>query len=173
MRVKYATVVAGILCVPVLAPAGGGTVEVKTVKYKELGDFVLKNRGKVMVVDFWTTGCIPCKEELPNLVAMYHKYPKDQFVAVAVNIDVPDDRAKPQTAEIRLRFLNKVKATFTNLLLDEPAETWQKLGIQTVPCVLVFDRQGHYYRFGGALEAPRNAKYKEIEPLVAELLKKK
>jgi len=173
MRKCFWAVMAGLLWVPVLASAGGGTVEVKAVKYTELGKLVQDNRGKVVVVDFWTTGCIPCKEEFPNLLAVQKKYAKDGLVAISVNIDIPEDRDNKQVSENRLKFLNKVRSTIPNLLLDEPKSIWQKLDIEAVPCVFVFDRQGKYYRFGGAFEAPRQAKYKEIEPLLVELLKKK
>jgi thiol-disulfide isomerase/thioredoxin len=173
MRTRVWAVLAVALGIPVLVSAGGGTVEVKVVKYKDMGDLVLKNRGKVVVVDFWTTGCVPCKKEMPNLVALHNKYAKDGLVAITANLDVPKDREQQMVNESRLRFLNKVKATFDNLLLDEPESVWQKLNIEAVPCVLVFDRQGKYYRFGGSADAPRPAEYKEIEPLVVELLKKK
>jgi thiol-disulfide isomerase/thioredoxin len=166
-------VLAVALGIPVLVSAGGGTVDVKVVKYKDMGDLVLKNRGKVVVVDFWTTGCVPCKKEMPNLVALYNKYAKDGLVAITANLDVPKDREQQAVNESRLRFLKKVNATFDNLLLDEPESVWQKLNIEAVPCVLVFDRQGKYYRFGGSADAARPAEYKEIEPLVVELLKKK
>jgi thiol-disulfide isomerase/thioredoxin len=33
-----------------------------------------KLRGKVVLVDFWATWCHDCKDELPNVLAMYAKY---------------------------------------------------------------------------------------------------
>jgi thiol-disulfide isomerase/thioredoxin len=170
MRPRIGAILLGALCVPVLASAGGGAVEIKTVKYKELGDLVAKNRGKVVVVDFWGDFCIPCKKEFPHLVELHKKYAAQGLVAISVAVDPPAD-----TLNMRLlKFLNKVQATFTNLYLDEPAEVWQKkLEVDEVPCIFVFDRQGKYYRFGGAEKAPRKAEYSQIEPLVVELLQKK
>jgi thiol-disulfide isomerase/thioredoxin len=176
MRTRIGAILLGALCVPVLASAGGGAIEIKTVKYKELGDLIAKNRGKVVVVDFWGDFCIPCKKEFPHLVELHQKYAAQGLVAVSVAVDPPKEDAQEQLAlrQRLLKFLTKTKATFTNLYLDEPSEFWQKkLDVDEVPCIFVFDRQGKYYRFGGAEKAPRKAEYSQIEPLVVELLKKK
>jgi thiol-disulfide isomerase/thioredoxin len=176
MRTRIGAILVGMLCVPVLVSAGGGAVEIKTVKYKELGDVVAQNRGKVVVVDFWGDFCIPCKKEFPHLVELHQKYAAQGLAAISVAVD--PQKEDPQEREVLrqrlLKFLTKMKATFTNLYLDEPAELWQKkLDIAEVPCIFVFDRQGKYYRFGGSADAPRKAEYSQIEPLVIELLKKK
>src|SRR5207249_4554750 len=52
-------------------------VEVKEVKYAGLGDLVRQNRGKVVVLDFWATYCLPCKREFPHLVGLHKKYARD------------------------------------------------------------------------------------------------
>jgi thiol-disulfide isomerase/thioredoxin len=45
-------------------------------------------KGKVAVVDFWGTWCLPCREELPTLAALSRKY-KDQGLAmVGVNYEL-------------------------------------------------------------------------------------
>jgi len=176
MRKRFWAILAGILCPAVLAFAGGSAVEVKTVKYKEMGDVITKLRGKVVVVDFWGDFCIPCKKEFPHLVELNKKYGPQGLVAISVAVDPPREDPKEQMAlrQRLLKFLTKQNASFTNLYLDEPSEVWlKKLDVAEVPCVFVFDRQGKYYRFGGAPDAPHKAEYREIEPLVVELLKAK
>lgn len=45
----------GILLLTGLLLAQDARIELKTVKYDGLADHVLKNRGKVVLLDFWAT----------------------------------------------------------------------------------------------------------------------
>jgi len=49
-------------------------------------------RGKVVVVNFWATYCVPCLKEMPKLVQTYKKYsPRGyEMIAVAVSQDRPE-----------------------------------------------------------------------------------
>jgi peroxiredoxin len=49
-------------------------------------------RGKVVVVNFWSTSCVTCVEEMPKMVRTYNKY-RDrglETVAVAMSYDPPN-----------------------------------------------------------------------------------
>jgi thiol-disulfide isomerase/thioredoxin len=147
-------------------PATDGKVAVTVVKYDGLTDHIKKNKGKVLVLDFWADYCIPCKREFPKLVALNQKHGKDPFLAVSVSLDdLSEDGAKAKVQ----KFLDGQKATFTNLILDEKPEVWQaKLKIDGPPLVIVFNK-------GGGLEqrfADKAVDYEKIGQLVAELLRK-
>jgi thiol-disulfide isomerase/thioredoxin len=144
-------------------------VELKLVKYPELGAIVRGLKGKVVVVDFWGTFCKPCVQEFPHLVELHKKYNKDGFDAVSVSVDralEPDE--EPTIKPKVLRFLQTQNATFTNVLLDEEGKVWQdKLGSEGVPIVFVFNRAGK------VAKKYTEVSYAEIEKLVVELLKEK
>ncbi|MBN1163213.1 MAG: TlpA family protein disulfide reductase [Candidatus Krumholzibacteriota bacterium] len=43
--------------------------------------------GKVVLVDFWSTSCVPCVNELPNLRSLYHALSKQGFEIVSISLD--------------------------------------------------------------------------------------
>lgn len=49
----------------------------------KLSDF----RGKYVLLDFWASWCIPCREENPNVVSAYQKYHDKGFTVLSVSLD--------------------------------------------------------------------------------------
>jgi thiol-disulfide isomerase/thioredoxin len=47
------------------------------------------SRGKVILLNFWATWCGPCREEIPDLIALQQKY-RDQLQIIALAVDEED-----------------------------------------------------------------------------------
>lgn len=148
-----------------LLGAGPASSEVKLelVKYDALTAAVRKQRGKVVVVDFWADFCLPCKREFPKLVELDRKHRDRGLVVVSVALDEPNLAARERVRT----FLDRQRATFANYLLDERTSFWQdKLKIDGPPLVFVFNRRGELAK----KFTDDDGKHLAIEQLVVRLL---
>ena len=59
-----------------------------TVTLTSGGAYTLSaQKGKVVLVDFWSTSCPPCIEELPNIRAIYQANRKRGFEVISISLD--------------------------------------------------------------------------------------
>lgn len=99
-------------------------------------------KGKVVLVDFWTTWCPPCRRQMPLLQSLHDdpKY-KDKLVVLSVNADEHD--------EVRER---KVKLYLKHLKLTMPAvyadpTIMKSYRVNAFPTMILIDRQGKVIEF--------------------------
>lgn len=93
-------------------------------------------RGKVVLVDFWATWCMPCISELPTLMAAYNRFHADGFEIIGISLD--------QDREMLLKFLKQQKMSWPQFY---DGEVWGnelalKYGIQSIPSSYLLNREG-------------------------------
>src|SRR5207247_7803463 len=82
-------------------PAGEPKLDVRIYTYAQLADFIQKNRGKVILVDMWNLGCIPCYEAMPHVVELHKKYASQGLVVVSLNLN--DHKDEETVAEVKMQ----------------------------------------------------------------------
>ncbi len=88
-RFLIAFAAALILAGSAVAAGPTGLVSLDEQVHREI---LAKNRGNVLLVDFWATWCAPCREEIPHLVALEKKLRGRGLRLITVSADEPEDR---------------------------------------------------------------------------------
>src|SRR3954454_9331816 len=116
-RLGCVSVLALLLCISPAVPQEKGRDEVslKVVKYDELCDIITKQRGKVVLIDFFTDNCPPCKAAFPGIVELNRKYAGKGLVTISVALDPWEAGGfRKEMPEVVLNYLKKKDALFTN-----------------------------------------------------------
>jgi thiol-disulfide isomerase/thioredoxin len=149
-------------------------VEVKILNYDAIQKLIASHKGKVVVMDAWSTSCEPCVEEFPNLVALHKKYGPDKVACISLSFDY-EGIGKPEDVVPAVKdFLIKQGATFDNVVSSDDSEAlYKKMKLASVPAVYVYNQQGELAkRFDNEqIEKEEDAfNYQHIGKLVAELI---
>ena len=124
---------------PIVASSHGGQAENNDKQVWRLINGQTKTlasyRGTAMILDFWATYCPPCEEEIPHLVELSNKYPKDLQV---VGLHVGGDQDKPNVPD----FVSKYKMSYDLGYPEQNLMDFYLQGDDRIPQTLVFDRQG-------------------------------
>lgn len=167
-------------------PSGDGAkteppkaVDLKEMNWDQLQELVASYKGKIVVVDVWSTSCEPCLRELPRLMDLQQRHPAD-VVCISFDCDYDGRKTRP-VAYYRERVLKALTSlhaeTVVNAMCTMAAdELFQKIDLDSIPAVYVYDRTGKVAkRFDNRTpvgESEEGISYeKQIDPLVAELVK--
>lgn len=123
-------------------------VSLQAGTWKDVEALVAANPGKVLVVDIWSTSCLPCITEFPNLITLQKTY-GDKLLCVSFNVDYVGIKSKPaETYRERVeKFLKKEQAEIPNFLCSLPSDAvFEELKLTSIPAVYVFARDGKLAR---------------------------
>ena len=119
---------------------------------KSLSDFV--GKGKVILVDFWSPWCPPCKAELPNIKAVWEKFHGDDFDVLSVAV-WEESRKMTWRNTIDTAAVYGVNWLQLNNGHKEPADLY---GIDGIPHMILFDKDGTILKRGDDLRGEKTAK---------------
>jgi thiol-disulfide isomerase/thioredoxin len=92
-----------------------------------------EHAGKVIVLDFWASWCVPCRRSFPWLNTMHRKYADEGLLIVGVNLDM--ERAEAE------RFLSEFPADF-RIVYDDGMALAQRFEVMAMPTSFVIGRDG-------------------------------
>ena len=135
-------------------------------------------RGKVVVLDVWSTYCDPCVREFPNLVALQKQF-GDKVRCISFDTDYSGAVREPPESfrKLVLDFLTKRGASgLLNVISSDPSEDfYNTIHLGGPPAVFVYDQSGNLVKRFDNNQAPKTPEFtyqRDIVPLVEKLLRK-
>jgi thiol-disulfide isomerase/thioredoxin len=141
--------------------AGPKLAPVNEASYPKL---IAEHRGKVVLVDFWATWCVPCRKEMPELAKLESRLRAKGLQLITISADEPEKQSQaeallaqynvPEPAYIRRandddKFINSIDTKWSGAL----------------PAIFVYDKSGRKVKmFVG------ETSIKDVEAAVAKLL---
>ena len=74
--------------------AGPKLAPVNEASYPKL---IAEHRGKVVLVDFWATWCVPCRKEMPELVKLESRLRSKGLQLITISADEPEKQSEAES----------------------------------------------------------------------------
>ena len=131
---------------------------------EEAPDFTLKSlegsnlrleeyRGQVVLINFWASWCGPCRQEMPLLDRLHHRYEDAGFAVLGVNVEGEVEPAQ--------EIVDKTNVTFP-ILIDDGQKVSDMYDLQAMPTTVVVDRDGVVRYIHPGYKPGDEAKYVEV-----------
>src|SRR5690349_10498741 len=89
--------------------------------------------GKVVLIDFWASWCIPCRTSFPAVDALQRELGPKGLVVIALNVDEQRKNADAFLAE---------RPHVMRVAFDQKGQAAQAFSLQAMPSAVVIDRGG-------------------------------
>ena len=107
-------------------------------------------KGQVVFLNFWATWCGPCKQEMPDIQAMYEEFNQnsDEVVILGVANPKTDDVPYNQdgTIEEVTQFLSDNGYTYP-VVMDTTGEIFAAYGVTAFPTTFMIDKEGNVFGY--------------------------
>lgn len=152
-----------------LPSADSVEITLTSVTPQEFDAVVAKHKGKVVLVDFWATWCVPCRKAFPHTVELASQHP-DDLAVISMSFDDPDAH------EDALAFLKEHHATFDNLSCalggGDESFTAYDIGDAGLPYFRIYNREGELVQvFKNDIEAGKGINPDDVHQAIETLLK--
>jgi peroxiredoxin len=133
LGIALAIAVSAVLWSRARAPAPAPAITVVSLQGERIALDAL--RGKVVLVNFWATDCVPCRQEMPAMVETYRRYRPHGLEAIF--IAMPYDRP-----DYVLHFARSSELPFP-VALDIQGEAARAFGgVRATPTAFLVDKRG-------------------------------
>jgi thiol-disulfide isomerase/thioredoxin len=117
-------------------PVVGSEVELGLKDLGGVDQRLSSYRGRIVVLNFWATWCVPCRKEMPDLSAIQNAYAAFGVQIIGASADQLSDRAKV------VQFIREAKINFP-IWLGATTADMQRFGVGPgLPATVIIGRDG-------------------------------
>ena len=103
-------------------------------------------KGKLLVLNFWATWCLPCKEEMPSLDSLQSNNRLDNLKIFPINIG-QEDLIKSEN------FFKKLNIKNLEIYFDPTINLTKKFSLRGIPTTILFNKEGkEFARIIGSID---------------------
>lgn len=150
---------------PSLAERQASTIVGKQVELALKDPFGTEQRlsslkGRIVILNFWATYCIPCRKEMPDLAAIQNEYAALGVQVIGASTDEPTDRYKV------LQFVKETKVNFP-IWMGATIADMMRFGLgAALPGTVIVDREGRVAKVISGVIDKTDIK-KQVESMLA------
>ena len=160
IRVSTLDVLASSLAERDAAKVLGSQVDLTLKDLFGVDQSLSQSRGRIVILNFWATWCVPCRKEMPDLAAIQNEYAALGLQVVGASVDPPADREKV------LQFIKETKINFPVWI---GATTADMIGFGlggALPGTVIIDRDGRIVKIISGIVNQADLK-KQIDQMIA------
>ena len=103
-------------------------------------------QGNLILLNFWATWCLPCKEEMPSLDLLQQNEDLDNLKIFPINVG-------QENLEKTLIFFKDLKIENLKIYHDSPITLAKKLGLRGIPTTVLLNKNGfEFARIVGSID---------------------
>jgi thiol-disulfide isomerase/thioredoxin len=93
-------------------------------------------KGHPVLINFWATWCVPCRDEMPRLVVLYHEHQSAGLIILAINLTEQEISKKNVQ-----HFVTEFQMPFP-VLLDEKGKVFRRYKLHGLPTSVFIGADG-------------------------------
>lgn len=113
-------------------------------------------KGKVVLIDFWASWCVPCRAENPFVVALYKKYKAKGFTVFGLSLDVK------KAAWLKAIRQDRITYSQVNDKMGWYSKVAEQYYVNEIPAFFLIDQSGKIV----SINADEKTLEKQIKQLV-------